>query len=334
MNIFLLLSLLTFFNCSDKKNETEIDNPLIKETYSNPILNFSMPDPTIMKADNGYFYLYATEDVRNVPIYKSKNLIDWVNVGTAFTESTRPTFEPKGGIWAPDINQINGRYVLYYSMSVWGGEWTCGIGAAVADKPEGPFTDQGMLFRSNGIGVQNSIDPFYIEDAGKKYLFWGSFRGIYVIELSDDGLSVKQGAEKQKIAGTAFEGTYIYKKDGYYYLFASIGSCCEGVNSTYRLVVGRSQSLFGSYTDKSGKSMLDNNYELVIGPNDSFVGNGHCSEIVHDDAGNDWIFYHGVDKKRPEGRVLLMDQVKWVDGWPVINNGSPSLESPKPIFNK
>lgn len=42
--------------------------------------------------------------------------------------------------------------------------------------------------------------------------------------------------------------------------------------------------------------MLDNNYELVIGPNDSFVGNGHCSEIVHDDAGNDWIFYHGVDK--------------------------------------
>ena len=281
MNIFLLLSLLTFFNCSDKKNETEIDNPPIKETYSNPILNFSMPDPTIMKADNGYFYLYATEDVRNVPIYKSKNLIDWVNVGTAFTESTRPTFEPKGGIWAPDINQINGRYVLYYSMSV-----------------------------------------------------WGSFRGIYAIELSDDGLSVKQDAEKQKIAGTAFEGTYIYKKDGYYYLFASIGSCCEGVNSTYRLVVGRSQSLFGSYTDKSGKSMLDNNYELVIGPNDSFVGNGHCSEIVHDDAGNDWIFYHGVDKKRPEGRVLLMDQVKWVDGWPVINNGSPSLESPKPIFNK
>lgn len=134
-----------------------------------------------------------------MPIYKSKNLIDWVNVGTAFTESTRPTFEPKGGIWAPDINQINGRYVLYYSMSVWGGEWTCGIGAAVADKPEGPFTDQGMLFRSNGIGVQNSIDPFYIEDAGKKYLFWGSFRGIYAIELSDDGLSVKQDAEKQKL---------------------------------------------------------------------------------------------------------------------------------------
>lgn len=49
------------------------------------------------------------------------------------------------------------------------------------------------MFRSNEINVQNSIDPFYIEDAGKKFLFWGSFRGIYGIELSEDGLSVKQG---------------------------------------------------------------------------------------------------------------------------------------------
>ena len=56
-----------------------------------------------------------------------------------------------------------------------GGEWTCGIGVATADKPEGPFVDHGMMFRSNEIGVQNSIDPFYIEDGGRKYMFWGVF---------------------------------------------------------------------------------------------------------------------------------------------------------------
>ncbi|HCF80558.1 MAG TPA: arabinan endo-1,5-alpha-L-arabinosidase, partial [Porphyromonadaceae bacterium] len=56
------------------------------------------------------------------------------------------------------------------SMSVWGGEWTCGIGVATSDKPEGPFTDHGKLFRSNEIDVQNSIDPFYIEENAKKYL--------------------------------------------------------------------------------------------------------------------------------------------------------------------
>ena len=86
------------------------------------------------------------------------------------------------------------------------------------------------MFRSNEIGVQNSIDPFYIEDNGRKYLFWGSFRGIYGVELKEDGLAVKLGAEKKQIAGTAYEGTYIHKRNGYYYMFASTGTCCEGLN--------------------------------------------------------------------------------------------------------
>lgn len=301
--------------------------------YSNPIIAEDLPDPTIIKASDGFFYLYATESRRGLPIYKSPNLVDWQFAGTAFTKATRPDFEPKGGLWAPDIEYIDGKYVLYYSMSVWGGEWTCGIGAAVADKPEGPFTDKGKLFRSNEIDVQNSIDQFFIEEDGKKYLFWGSFRGIYAIELSCDGLSIKPGAEKRKIAGTAFEGTYIYKRDGYYYLFASIGSCCRGVESTYKLVVGRSESLFGPYLDKTGKDMMDNGYTIVVGPNERFVGNGHCSEIIQDNAGNDWIFYHGVDRNNPHGRILLLDQVKWDEsGWPYIGNGSPSLSAPKPVF--
>ena len=100
-----------------------------KSTYLNPVIDYSLPDPTVIKAGDGYFYLYATEDIRNTPIHRSRNLVDWEEIGTAFTEETRPTFEPKGGLWAPDINYIGGQYVLYYSMSVWGGEWTCGIGA-------------------------------------------------------------------------------------------------------------------------------------------------------------------------------------------------------------
>lgn len=115
----------------EKTNNTEQQN-----TYRNPVLNKSVPDPTIIKAENGSFYIYGTEDIRNTPIYKSDDLVNWEFVGTAFTDDTRPNFEPNGGLWAPDINFINGKYVLYYSMSVWGGEWTCGIGVATADKPE------------------------------------------------------------------------------------------------------------------------------------------------------------------------------------------------------
>ena len=98
------------------------------KTYKNPVVNYSLPDPSVIRAEDGYFYLYATEDIRNLPIHRSKDLIKWESVGTAFTDETRPTFEPKGNLWAPDINKIGDKYVLYYSMSCWGGEWTCGIG--------------------------------------------------------------------------------------------------------------------------------------------------------------------------------------------------------------
>lgn len=188
------------------------------------------------------------------------------------------------------------------------------------------------MFRSDEINVQNSIDPFYIEEGGKKYLFWGSFRGIYAVELSDDGLSLKEGATPQQVAGTAYEGTYIHKKDGHYYFFASIGSCCEGLKSTYTTVVGRSDNLFGPYVNKNGGSMMDNKHEVLIQKSNSFVGTGHNSEIVTDNAGNDWFFYHAVSTKKPEGRVLMLDKISWEDGWPTVEGSVASTEAEKPKF--
>lgn len=322
------LILLSFAYCKANGKPRTGEN-----IYKNPVINYSLPDPSIIKANDGYFYVYATENIRNLPIHRSKNLVNWEEVGTAFTDKTRPTFEPEGSVWAPDINYINGQYVLYYSMSVWGGEWTCGIGVATSDKPEGPFTDRGVMFRSNSIGVQNSIDPFYIEDNGKKYLLWGSFRGIYGIELSDDGLAIRKNAEKRQVAGTAYEATYIHKRGKYYYLFASIGSCCEGLKSTYTTVVGRSENLFGPYVDKKGQPMMENHHEILIRGNEAFVGTGHNSEIITDNAGKDWMLYHAVSKENPTGRVLMMDQVRWVDDWPEVTGAAPSLEAEAPVFS-
>lgn len=330
ITLYFVLLFLPATSACNNNDPVPVKKFADENTYMNPVYPSSMPDPTLIKAHDGYFYLYATEDVRNTPILRSSDLVTWNLTGTAFTSGTRPSFEPKGGIWAPDINYINGQYVLYYSMSVWGGEWTCGIGVATCDKPEGPFTDRGKLFRSNEINVQNSIDPFFIEDNGKKYLFWGSFHGIYAIELSDDGLSVKEGVEKRQVAGTAYEGTYIFKKDGYYYLFASTGTCCEGIKSTYTTVVGRSENLFGPYLDKSGRSMNDNFHEVLIHSNDRFVGTGHNSEIITDNKNKTWILYHAVDKINPKGRVLMLDEVQWKDGWPFVEGNTPSSVWPKP----
>lgn len=335
-NLFSIFCLITLLACSGNKSQHTGDagsgQPETAGTYKNPVVDYSLPDPTIIKAHDGTFYLYATEDIRNTPIHRSTDLVHWELVGTAFTDETRPSFEPKGGLWAPDICYINGQYVLYYSMSVWGGHWTCGIGAAVAEKPEGPFSDRGPLFTSKEIDVENSIDQFIFEENEKIYLFWGSFHGIYVIELTADGLSVKDGATKTKVAGTAYEGVLIHKRGNYYYLFASIGSCCEGVNSTYTTVVGRSTELFGPYTDKEGRRMLENHHKVLIKGNARFVGTGHNSEIISDEAGTDWIFYHAVDKQKPKGRVLMLDQIYWENDWPVVKGGTPSLEAIAPIF--
>ena len=300
--------------------------------YRNPVVNYSLPDPTVVRGDDGLFYLYATENIPNVPIHRSRDLVNWEFIGTAFDNATRPDFEPQGHVWAPDINRIGDRYVMYYSMSRWGGEWTCGIGNAVADRPEGPFDDLGMLFRSNEIGVQNSIDPFYIEDDGHKYLFWGSFRGIHAIELTDDGLAVAQGAKPQRIAGTAYEGTYIHKRGGYYYLFASTGSCCEGLKSSYTTVVGRSRHLMGPYTDRAGRPMADNHHEVVIHGNHDFAGTGHNAELVTDDKGQTWILYHAVSRANPDGRVLMLDRVTWRKGWPEVRSAEPSRLAERPVW--
>ncbi len=335
--------ILTMFYAAACPDNTDVrtgntqEQPAGKVWYTNPVINRSAPDPTVIRANDGTFYLYATGG--NPAVYKSANLYKWDYVGTAFTKKGKPAWEPKAGIWAPDINYINGKYVLYYSMSVWGGGKTCGLGVAVSDTPEGPFTDLGKLFRSNEIGVHNSIDPFYIEDNGKKYLFWGSWNGIWGVELTDDGLALKGGIDyakkhKVQIAGTAYEATYILKRDGHYYLFNSIGSCCNGARSTYTTVVGRADNLFGPYVNKAGERMMDNKHEIFIKRNDAFLGTGHNAEFVQDDNGNDWVIYHAFRTDDVHaGRVDCLDRVYWTeDGWPYLSGNGPAVKAEAPVF--
>lgn len=311
------------------------------KTYRNPVINRSVPDPTVLRAADGTYYLYATEDIRNVPIFKSTDMVNWTFVGTAFTDETRPDFvkndgNRRAGIWAPEVNYINGKYVLTCSMSTWGGHWTNGIGSAVSDSPEGPFKMvANPMFIAKEIDVENSIDQTtFRDDDGKLYMFWGSFFGIYGVELNEDGTLLKDGTRKRQIAGTAYEGTYIHKKDGYYYMFASVGTCCEGLKSTYRTVVGRSDNLWGPYLNKQGESMMDNKHEVLIQGDDFFKGTGHNSQIVQDDAGSDYLYYHAYSVEKPNERVCLMDRIEWVEGWPYVKGGVPSTSAPVPVINK
>lgn len=328
LGIFALLTIL-LCSCSGIKGD-------VVATYTNPVIDRDAPDPTVIRAEDGTFYAYATWRDRNIPVYKSTDMVNWEYQGGIFAKGEVPQFVPKAAIWAPDINYIEGKYVLYFSMSTWGGEWDACIGRAVSDSPTGPFRDAKMLFQGKHIGVQNSIDPVVFQEDGRKYLAWGSFHGIYLTELTEDGLEVDDIHNLTRIAGTAYEGTYIHKRGDYYYLFASTGSCCEGLKSTYQTVVGRSKSLYGPYVDKNGGRMLDNCHEILLSGDENVKGTGHDSQIITDDSGQDWIFYHAYDTKAPNaGRKMYMDRVTWVDGWPQIGaDGHAVMSGQAPYIKK
>lgn len=309
-----------------------------ERTYSNPVFEPILADPTVIRTDDA-FYAYGTEDdwrdgegSRLVPIVRSTDLVEWEYVGEAFEE--RPAWKERGNVWAPSIVERDDEYHLYYSISEWGDE-NPGIGVAVSSTPEGPFEDRGKLFTSDEIGVENSIDPYFYRHEGTPYLFWGSFHGIYGVELSADGTDAV--GEPFRIAGDRFEATYLHERDGYYYFFGSTGSCCDGPSSTYQVEVGRAESFEGPYRNPAGDDLLDSGGGLVIEGSDEFVGPGHNSMAV-DDEGTEWLVYHAYESGNEwidstPRRPLLVDPLRWEDGWPRVEDRVPSVERPVPTID-
>jgi arabinan endo-1,5-alpha-L-arabinosidase len=325
------------------------NKPTTELSYKNPVFEPILADPTVIRSDDGLFYAYGTMDnwgdgggPHLVPIVRSKDLVHWTYVKDAFT--TKPAWKEKGGIWAPEIVKVNGQYYMYYAFSTWG-DPDPGVGLAIADSPEGPFQDAGKLFLSSEVKVPNSIDPFFMEVGGKKYVFWGSFsdaptQGTYGVELSADGKSVPDLSKKFKIAAGDFEAVMIQKKGDYYYFFGSKESCCEGSKSRYNIRVGRSKNFQGPYLDKDGKDLRERGTgSLLIYPSEQYAGPGHNARFVTDDNGTDWLLYHAIDKKKPHvstganRRVLMLDRLTWPNGWPEIANAEPgNSETKAPIF--
>lgn len=292
-------------------------------TYTNPVIRRSCPDPMCFRDTDGTYYLYSTEDTHNGPIFRSYDLVNWEQIGTAFTDATRPSCLRDAGLWAPEVAKVGDKYLYYFSIGKWGDHWNSGVGVAYGDSPAGPFypRDDGKLFLASEIGVQNSIDQFVFQEDGKKYLFWGSFFGIWGVELSDDGMSVRPGAQKRQISGTYTEGTNIIKHNGWYYMIGSGGTCCEGANSTYHVVVARSRSLWGPYVNQYGSAAMNNLFKMLMQGNSTVKGPGHNSVFVQDDNGDYWMLYHGYMANDPDrGRQVFLDKIAWVDDWPTVAN--------------
>jgi arabinan endo-1,5-alpha-L-arabinosidase len=348
MHLFAWFAYCVFVLSFAREPFAQTDDPNSSDTtfYRNPVFEPVLADPSVIRVDDS-FYAYGTEDnwgeeggYHLVSVLKSKDLVHWEYRRDAFDK--KPDWKPKGGIWAPDVTQVEEEFWMYYSFSTWG-DPNPGIGLAKSASPEGPFVDQGAVFFSEEIGVKNSIDPFYLEENGKKYLVWGSFHGLFLTELSPDGKKVV--GDKVQIAGNHLEAACIYKRHGFYYLFGSAGTCCEGANSTYRILVGRAEKLAGPYVDKSGAELLDGKSGSLVlkgSPGKHGVaGPGHNAEVITDDQGQDWLMYHGMYLSKPKlangtnRRALFLDPLIWTEGWPSVADQVPgSGSTAAPVFGR
>ncbi|MEP6642334.1 MAG: family 43 glycosylhydrolase, partial [Gaiellales bacterium] len=337
-------------------------NPLhIHPTASGPFE--SCADPSIIRGQqpgDPFWYIYCTDNPLNgtdraasgrlndhyLPILRSRDLTHWTYVGDALG-APPPWFAGFSGLWAPDIQYFNGRYYLYYTVV---GPLRSGresvIGVATAPTPTGPWTDSGgPVIESqptpDGGARRWVFDSAVVaDDAGRRYIFYGSFvGGISARRLSDDGLHADPAGDVPIASASRYEAVSVVKHGASFYLFASAGECCNGPLSGYGVFVGRSSNILGPYTDREGVPLLGGQVggTPVLGANGNrWVGPGG-NAVFTDESGQDWVLYHAIDRADPyfaggtaTKRPMLLDRLDWADGWPVVNGGLGPSDTPQP----
>ena len=314
--------------------------------YINPVFDTDFPDPTVVRAADGWFYAYATQTIingqtLNIQVARSRDLINWQHLGDALP--VKPVWANQTQkFWAPHVSRFGDTYYMYFSADPNTLTGLC-LAVATSKHPGGPFTDSGQPLKCGASFV--NIDPMAFDDpsTGKRLLYWGSgFQPIRVQELAADRTSFMPGTQPLDLIPVIkderpdnyqrlVEGGWVTYRGGYYYLFYSGDNCC-GDKAHYAVMVARSRSATGPYETLAQNQGKSNS--VILERNERFIAPGHNS-VVRDDAGQDWIFYHAIDSRnrllksdisgdRDVRRIMLMDRLVYRRGWPTIERGSPS----------
>lgn len=307
----------------------------------------SVHDPVLIQQDSTY-YLFCTG--RGISRWSSKDLKNWQPEKPVFDSAPRWAVEAvpgfKNHIWAPDISYYKGLYYLYYSVSAFGKNTSCiGVATSPTLHPADPayhWTDRGKVIGSiPGETNWNAIDPNLITDEkGTPYLVFGSFwEGLKLVRLMPERLHPAESiahlptvASRQKdntqgnlpatdnnpkdAGGNAIEAPFIFKKGKYYYLFASVDYCCKGINSTYKMIVGRSEKLTGPYTDETGQLMAQGGGTILLQGDSHWYGVGH--NAVGTFSSKDYLIFHGYDAADNGRSKLRIEPLEWKNGWPYV----------------
>jgi arabinan endo-1,5-alpha-L-arabinosidase len=270
-------------------------------------------DPSRMiRNTDGRYWIFTTGDGIWAMSSSNSNFTNWRVEPTVFQVGTWPSWINnyvsgfEGFFWAPDVIFMNNQYYMYYSCAGIGAP--AAIGLATASNLAGPWTDRGLIVAGN-----NAIDPSVLLDGGNLWLTYGNWQsGIDLIQLNPP-TGLRLNSNRWDLVPGEVEGPALIKNGSFYYLFFQRGLCCNGLNSTYYVQVGRSTSVTGPYLDRNGNSLLNNGGTTFLpNRNGRFVGPGH---IGYGEGKLTYHFYDGNDNGAPK---LWITTLGWSsDGWPV-----------------
>jgi arabinan endo-1,5-alpha-L-arabinosidase len=245
-----------------------------------------------------------------------------------------------GGGAAPDAHKIGDRYLVVYGAT--GGGLGGGHNGRILsmwnktldpNSPDFKFSDAVEVASSTGTEDCDAIDPGLLLDPtdGRLWCSYGTYFGfIRLIELDPQTGKRVEGNKAINIAIDCEATTMMYR-DGWYYLLGTHGTCCDGANSTYNIVVGRSRKVTGPYLDNMGRDMLKGGGKMVIAAGERVIGPGHFGRVILENGVEKMSCHFEADLDQSGRSVLGIRPLIWKDEWPVAGDnfkeGTYEIES-------
>jgi len=282
-------------------------------------------DPNLYKTSSTW-WIFETTDNGGIGVKYSGDGRAWTqglpifSGGLSWWKSYLPA-NKTAQVWAPGCGEWGSLGYCYYAVSSFGSQKSAiGLTTSAGGIAAGQWIDQGAVVTSQAGDAYNAIDPALARTTGgAPYLVYGSFwNGIFIRPVSSTTLKPSGSATNtaRDTANGIENGFVISRATGgttWYYLFASKGACCQGANSTYRIVVGRASAITGPYVDKAGVAMLSGGGTVLAASGSRFKGPGGQSLL----ADGSVMAWHAYDAQNNGAPVLFLNNVTWgSDGWP------------------
>ncbi len=298
-----------------------------RQGYQNPVIPGFHPDPSVCRAGDDFYLVNSSfQYFPGVPLFHSKDLIHWEQIGHCLTRPSQLKLTNAtcwGGIYAPTIRYNDGVFYM--------------ITTNVSDKgnfivhttdPRGEWSEPVWL-------KQEGIDPSLYFEGGKCYLVSNPNVGIYLCEINP--MTGEQLTESKRIwngtGGRHPEGPHLYKKDGWYYLLISEG----GTEYGHKVTIARSQSIDGPYESNPANPILTHINKNA--QNSPIQGTGHA-DLVEAPDGSWWLtclaFRPQTGSHHLLGRETFLAPVRWdKNAWPVVNgDGTIALQMDVPTLTQ